>query len=161
MKNKILVIGLGNSILSDDAIGLHVAEQVRLRGPAGVEVVQSETAGYALLELMTGYERVILVDAIMFRDVEPATIVRIEPTDLRTSLRIRSVHEIDLMAVLTLGRALEIPMPSEVVVFGIQAADARTFSMTLTPALEAVVPIAATTILAEIERLQSEGDEAA
>ena len=65
------------------------------------------------------------------------------------------------MAVLTLGRALEIPMPSEVVVFGIQAADARTFSMTLTPALEAVVPIAATTILAEIERLQSEGDEAA
>ena len=62
MKNKILVIGLGNSILSDDAIGLHVAEQVRLRGPAGVEVVQSETAGYALLELMTGYERVILGD---------------------------------------------------------------------------------------------------
>jgi hydrogenase maturation protease len=122
------VIGLGNTILSDDGVGVYAA---RLLAPlvcasGSIDVVESEVAGFALLELMHGFRRVALIDAICFDDVAPGTVVRLSADDLRTSLRIRSVHEIDLPTALALGRQLGFSMPEQVVIFGIQAADCWT-----------------------------------
>ena len=139
---KTRVIGLGNSILTDDGVGMAVVTELqKLPTGEGPDAVRSQAAGLELLELMSGWDRVILVDAIKFDDLEPGTIVRIDPADLRTSLRLRSVHEIDLPTALAFGRTLNIPMPGEVMVVGIQADDTLTFGETLTPALaEAVAP---------------------
>jgi len=118
-------------------VGIYAAREVAERLPVSlrdeVEVLETEVAGFALMELMSGAERVILVDSIQFHDLEPGTVVEIDPADLRTSLRLRSVHEIDLPTVLALGRRLGLPMPGEVRVFGIQAEDALSFGETLTP----------------------------
>ena len=103
---------------------------------------------------MSGWDRVILVDAIKFDDLEPGTIVRIDPADLRTSLRLRSVHEIDLPTALAFGRKLKIPMPEKVVVIGIQADDILTFGETLTPALAKAVPEAVNLVLEELAEPQ-------
>jgi hydrogenase maturation protease len=131
------IIGLGNSILTDDGVGIYAVREVNRRlADAGVvdsvDIVESEVAGFALMELMTGWKRVILVDSINFDDVEPGTVVRIQPEDLRTSLRIRSVHEIDLPTVLAFGRKLGFPMPDTVTIIGIQAEDALTLGESLT-----------------------------
>ena len=139
---KTRVIGLGNTILTDDGAGVHVAREVarRLAGTASdVNVVETEVAGLALLELMVGWDRVILVDAVQFEGVDPGTVVRIDPSDLRTSLRLRSVHDVDLPTVLELGRQLGLTSPREVIVLGIEAADARTFGERLTPPVQAGV----------------------
>jgi len=53
--------------------------------------VETEVGGFALMELISGWERVILVDSIQFDKVEPGTVIRIKPEDLHTSLRLRSV----------------------------------------------------------------------
>jgi hydrogenase maturation protease len=134
---KTRVIGLGNTLLTDDGVGIYVAREVRRRldetGLAGAaDVVESEVGGFALMELMAGWDRVILVDSIQFDGVRPGTLVQIDPEDLRTSLRIRSVHDVDLPTAMRLGRRLGFPMPEEIVVFGIQAEDARTFAERLT-----------------------------
>jgi len=131
------IIGLGNSILTDDGVGIYTVREVsrRLAG-AGiadtVDIVETEVAGFALMELMSGWKRVILVDSIQFDDVEPGRVVKIHPEDLRTSLRIRSVHEIDLPTVLAFGRKLGLSMPEAVTIIGIQSEDALTLGETLT-----------------------------
>jgi len=132
------VIGLGNTILSDDGVGIYAAREVRRRlGESGrgdaADVVETEVGGFALMELMAGWDRVILMDATLFDGVEPGTVVRIDPQDLRTSLRIRSVHDIDLPTVLGLGGALGLEMPGEILIYGIQAEDAFTLGETMTP----------------------------
>jgi len=132
------IIGLGNTLLRDDGAGIYAVRELQARIPQSrlqgeVEIIESEVAGFALMELMSGADRVILVDAIQFHDLEPGTVVQIDPGDLRTSLRLRSVHEIDLPTVLALGRRLGLTMPDEILVFGIQAEDALSFGETLTP----------------------------
>ena len=138
---SIRIIGLGNSILTDDGAGIYAAREVGRRLAeaglrSGVDILESEVAGFALMEMMAGWKQVILIDSIQFDGLEPGTVVRIEPDDLHTSLRIRSIHEIDLPTVLELGRRLGLEMPAKLTIFGIQAEDPFTFGESLTEAAE-------------------------
>src|SRR5664280_98834 len=76
---KTLLIGLGNPILVDDGVGWVVAEQVRsalshpaagIPDPQTVDVDTASLGGLSLMERLTGYEHVILVDAI-FTGTQP------------------------------------------------------------------------------------------
>jgi hydrogenase maturation protease len=149
------IIGFGNTILSDDGVGIYAVREISRRlghadGRPALDIVESEVAGFALMELLAGCRRAILVDAIQFDDLEPGTVVRIEPHDLRTSLRIRSVHEIDLPTVLALGRHLGLSMPEEVAIFGIQAEDSCTFGESLSASVTSGMQKAVDLILAEV-----------
>jgi hydrogenase maturation protease len=133
------IIGLGNTILTDDGVGIYAVRGVRRSlensfPGLNVDIVETEVGGFSLMELMAGWARVILVDSIQFDGLEPGTVVRLQPEDLHTSLRLRSVHDIDLPTVLELGRRLQLPMPREVFVFGIQAEDTLTLGESLTDA---------------------------
>jgi len=149
------IIGLGNSILTDDGVGIYAVRELRrcLKEAlldTNVDIVETEVGGFSLMELMTGWKRVILVDSIQFEGLEPGTVIRIQPEDLHTSLRLRSVHDIDLPTVLELGRRLGLAMPGEVSVFGIQAEDALTLGECLTDAAERGLKEAVNLILTEI-----------
>ncbi len=150
---KTRVIGLGNTLLKDDGVGVYVAREVARRLPDGpdFDVVETECGGFALLELMTGQDRVVLVDSIAFDDLAPGTVVRIEPSDLRTSLRLRSVHEIDLPTALALGRAMGFPMPSQVVIVAVQGGEMSEFGEFLTPPVAAVLPDVVDRVLREVQ----------
>jgi len=138
---KTRIIGLGNSILSDDGVGIYAAREVRRRlaeagRSADADIVESEVAGFALMELMAGWEKIILLDSIQFEGLQPGTVIRIEPEDLHTSLRLRSVHDIDLPTAVELGRRMGLDMPARLTIFGIQAQDALTLGESLTEAAE-------------------------
>jgi hydrogenase maturation protease len=150
------VLGLGNTILRDDGVGVVVAREVAgwlsQREPASpVEVVEAETAGFALLELLSGCERAIIVDAVDLPGVTPGELVELE-LDGPCSPRLRSVHELDLPTALALGRKLGHPMPSDVQVLGIQVEDMRTFGEELTPPVAAAVPAAVAEVIARLAR---------
>ena len=132
---------MGNSILSDDGVGIYAAREVRRRlaeagRSADADIVESEVAGFALMELMAGWEKIILLDSIQFEGLQPGTVIRIEPEDLHTSLRLRSVHDIDLPTAVELGRRMGLDMPARLTIFGIQAQDALTLGESLTEAAE-------------------------
>ncbi len=134
---KTRVIGLGNTILSDDGVGVYTAREVRRvldeHGSAdSADVVESEVGGFDLMELMNGWDLVILVDSVQFDGVTPGALLELNPQDLRTSLRIRSVHDIDLPTVLKLGRLMGLKMPGQVLIYAIQAKDAHTLGETMT-----------------------------
>ena len=152
---KTRVIGLGNTLLTDDGAGVYVAREVARRLKSGgaecaADVIETETAGFALMELMAGWDRVILVDCIQFDGVAPASVVRLDPQDLHTSLRIQSVHEIDLPTVLELGRRLGLEMPRKVIVYGVQGCNPHSLGEGLTEAGERGVAAATKLVLQDL-----------
>jgi hydrogenase maturation protease len=149
------IIGLGNSILTDDGVGIYAAREVGRRlaeasPSASVDIVESEVAGFALMELMAGWAQVILIDSIQYDGLKPGTVVRIDPDDLHTSLRLRSVHDINLPTALELGRRLGLKMPARLTIFGIQAEDPLTLGESLTDAAQRGLNEAVDLVLSEI-----------
>jgi hydrogenase maturation protease len=152
---KTRIIGLGNSILTDDGVGIYAARELRhclkeAGADSPFDIVETEVGGFALMELIVGWPHIILVDAIQFEGLIPGTVVRIQPEDLHTSLRLRSVHDIDLPTVLELGRKLGLAMPEEISIFGIQAEDALTLGERLTDSAQRGMKEVVALILKEI-----------
>lgn len=134
-----LVLGMGNPILSDDGVGLLVAERVSQAPlPDDVEVRLSEVAGLRLLELVRGFTRVIIIDALRSAPEQgrkPGDIVRYGPDDFKGGHRYGSAHSIGLATCLELGERLGCEMPADVAVYAIEAEDIETFGEQLSPAV--------------------------
>lgn len=135
-----LVLGLGNDILSDDAVGLCVAAELprRLGARYDVEVRQVCEMGLALLDLIVGFREVILVDSIQTGGADVGTLHEFGATDLRTR-RGGSPHFLGVGETLELGRLLGLVMPERVRVLAIEVADPFTLGTDLTPAVAAAV----------------------
>jgi len=129
----VLVLGMGNPILSDDGVGLHVARRLRETPlPDEVEVAESEVAGLRLLELVRGFTKVIIIDALK-SGRQPGEIIRVDSKDFRGGQRYGSAHSIRLDTALELGHRLGYPMPDEVIVYAVEAVDVETFGEELSP----------------------------
>jgi hydrogenase maturation protease len=138
---RIVIVGLGNPLLRDDGVGLRAAGLLaeRLAG-APVDVLQSSWGGMRFIDLLAGYDRAIIVDAIEWRRGPIGTVYRLTPDQAIPTLRAMSYHDLSLGSALALGRALDIPLPAETVFFAVEAEETRTFGETLTPAVEAALP---------------------
>jgi hydrogenase maturation protease len=136
-----LVLGMGNPILSDDGVGLLVADRLRESSlPDSVEVVQSEVGGLRLLELVRGFTRVIIIDALRSpaeSGRHPGEVYRYEAKDFKGGHRYGSAHSIGLDTALEIGHKLGYDMPEEVTVFAIEAEDVETFGEELSPPVAA------------------------
>jgi hydrogenase maturation protease len=76
---KTLVLGLGNVIMSDEGVGVHVVRRLEKHGlPDGVECLDGGTGGFILLEPLQNAERVILIDAAADGN-PPGTVTRTIP----------------------------------------------------------------------------------
>ncbi len=147
--SRTLIVGLGNPILQDDAVGLRVAQALRHRldGAEGIEVVEDYNGGLRLMERMVGYDRVVVVDAIV-SGAAPGTLHSLRPDD-RPTRRSASSHDVDLATALALGRQAGAPLPNdrEVHLVGIEAVAVLDFGEVLTPDVEAAVPRAVELVL--------------
>jgi len=141
---------MGNPILSDDGVGLEVARRLQ-EGPLpdGVDVQQSEVAGLRLLELLKGYDKVVIVDALRTGRA-PGDVVRYEARDFRGGHRYGSAHSIGLETALELGRRMGLPMPDDVTVFAIEAADVETFGEEFSPPVAAAAGKVVELVRAEV-----------
>jgi hydrogenase maturation protease len=138
---RTLVLGLGNDILTDDAIGLHVARALRQRftGDPSVEVRETTEMGLALLDLITGFETVFIVDSIQTGKAAPGTIHELDPQSLKVLMG-RTPHFVGVGETLALGNQLGLPMPNQVRIFAIEIEDAVTVSTSLSASLAAALP---------------------
>jgi hydrogenase maturation protease len=145
-----LVVGLGNPILGDDGVGWRVAESVRanLNDP-DVEVLCLSLGGLALMEHLAGYRRAIIVDA-MTRGAPAGTLHRMtaKEMDELSVQHTASVHDLSLSAALALGRELGLDLPEEIQMLGVEARPEFEFGVTLSPAVAAAIPAAASAVAA-------------
>lgn len=148
---KTLILGIGNTAITDDGVGCKVAQRLqrRLRGRSDITVKETAISGLSLLDEITGYERLIIIDAIQTRGGKPGDIYKLSPSDFKTG-RMAIIHDLGLVSTLELGRKLEMDMPREVVIFAIEAKEMATFSEKLSPEVEKAVPQAVEVVLKEV-----------
>ena len=148
---KTLVLGVGSSILSDDAVGIVVARRLeqRLGGRDDVDFGVNEEAGFTLLEESIGYDRLVIIDSIL-TGREPGTVLRFDLSDLGRTIHSNSPHGMNLATVMELGRAQGMDVPGEVMIYAIEVVDTLTFGEELTPAVAAKVDEIVETIAGEV-----------
>lgn len=116
-----LVIGIGNEYRSDDAVGLVVAQMVKVMHLPGVTVVEERGEGLSLIETWKDADRVIVVDAAS-SGVKPGTIYRFDARVQHIPGRLfahSSTHAFSIADCVELARTLN-QLPRCVIVYGIE-----------------------------------------
>lgn len=149
---KTLVLGIGNEILSDDAVGLKVVERLEreLKAP-DVELKQTGVTSVELLDLLVGFDRVIIVDAIKTATGRPGHVRVMDQADLGPQTTPTSLHHVGLPNVLAIGKTLGLKMPEHVRIFAIEAKDVSAFGGPCCPEVEAAIPKVIDLIRAELD----------
>ncbi|HXJ79056.1 MAG TPA: HyaD/HybD family hydrogenase maturation endopeptidase [Candidatus Methylomirabilis sp.] len=118
----ILVLGLGNILLSDEGIGVWVAESLRRRFefPPEVTVLEGGTLGLDLLPRLDGVERLLLIDAVKLGRA-PGDVVRLEGDEVPAVLDVKvSSHQLGVQDLLATARLMG-SEPPHVVLWGMEA----------------------------------------
>jgi hydrogenase maturation protease len=153
---KTLVLGLGNPILTDDGVGVRVAEQVQtaLLPGSSIECAEVGVGGLALMERMIGYSRVILIDALVVDQARPGAVHRWQLDDLRAispTVHSASPHDTSLIVALDLAQRMGLPLPDELVIYAVEVSNVSDFSDQPTPPVAQAIPRVTAAVLAELE----------
>jgi hydrogenase maturation protease len=146
----ILVLGIGNLVMSDDGIGVRVVQQLaeRYRFPAGVTVLDGGTLGLDLLPRLEGVARLLVVDAVETGRA-PGTLVRLAGDDVPIVLETKlSPHQMGLKDLLAVAM-LQGFAPQEMVLWGVQP-ERIEMSMELSPVVAAQLETLVEKVLAEL-----------
>jgi hydrogenase maturation protease len=121
-RRPVVVLGLGNPLMADEGIGVHLVERLRAAAAdyPSVDFVDAGTGGWSILHQIQGRRKAVLIDCAFLG--EPAgAIRRFVPEEVRSTktLAHQSLHEADLWQILGGVRQLG-QGPDEIVIFGIQ-----------------------------------------
>jgi hydrogenase maturation protease len=140
MAARVRVLGLGNEILADDAVGILAARRIAGLYPAEqVDVVCSSESGLRLLDYVINVDRLVVIDAIQTGRAEPGTIFTVHGDDVATAPG-ASAHGTGLFDALELARKLGFEAAREVTILAVEAADCLTLGGPMHPAVEAAIP---------------------
>lgn len=121
-KKDVIVVGIGNVLMSDEGIGVHIARRLtetKERYPQ-VDFLDAGAAGLSLLHLIANRKKAIIIDCTKMGE-EPGTMRRFGLDDIKSikTLSGLSLHEADISRIVTLAKFLG-QLPKEVVFFGIE-----------------------------------------
>ncbi|MCX5995609.1 MAG: hydrogenase maturation protease [Chloroflexi bacterium] len=149
---KTIILGLGNPILSDDGVGNRVALELedKLAQRQDVTVMETSMSGLSLIDLLAGYDKAIIVDAIQTAEGAVGQIYRLAPDAFNNTRHASSPHDVNFATALELGSKLGIAMPKQIVIYAIEVADTSTFSEEFTPKVKRAIPKCVRTIIKEL-----------
>jgi hydrogenase maturation protease len=139
-----LVLGIGNSLLRDEGVGVHLVRRLEAEAPdagAGIRFVDGGTLSFTLAADIESAERLIVVDASQL-DAVPGTVRVFVDTEMDRFVGTgkRSVHEVGLIDLLDIARLTD-SLPRERALVAIQP-DNLTWGCELSPAVADAVPLA-------------------
>lgn len=140
---RIVVLGIGNALLTDEGVGVHALARVRVEDERNeLTVVDGGTLGPALLEFVTSADCLIVIDAARL-DRAPGTVdcFREEAMDCLLRSRLRTVHELGLKDLLDMARAIG-ALPSRRALIAVEPA-VIDWGTELSPAVQTTLPIIA------------------
>jgi hydrogenase maturation protease len=121
-KKDVVVIGLGNVLLSDEGIGVHLARQLSSQQDKfpTVEFIDAGSSGMSVLHLIANRKKTVIIDCAKM-GAKPGTIRRFTPDEVQSVKKLNhySLHEADILQVINLSKQLG-ECPDEVVFFGIE-----------------------------------------
>jgi hydrogenase maturation protease len=105
-----------------------------------ITILECESGGINLLDLLVGYNRAIIIDAILAEKEEAGQILRLTPEMLGKARHLNSTHGIDFTGLIDLGRRMDLGLPQEIIIFAIGVEDVETFGERCTSAVEKAIP---------------------
>lgn len=138
-KNKILIHGIGNEILSDDGIGPKLVKRLMCDfSQGGIDFETAFVGGLEILEYIQGYQTVIFIDAIRTKDGIPGTVYQLLPDDFNSTIHLSSVHDVSFITALDLGKKLELEMPRFIYIIAVEIVEDRIFNENFTAPIQAM-----------------------
>ncbi len=153
-ENNILVLGIGNYLMGDEGVGVHLANRLETEMISGIDVVDGGTGGFHLLEFFESYEHVILIDATL--DKNPIGTIRlIKPRFANDFPPAMSTHDIGLKDMVSALQLLD-KMPN-IHLFVVSIESLQQQGIELTADIENVIPV----LLNKVKQLVFEIQETA
>jgi hydrogenase maturation protease len=155
---RTLVLGLGNDIAGDDAVGVLVARALREDLDGLADAVESSASGMALIEVLAGYDRVVVVDAVRTGRYEPGEILEMGLSELGP-VRAPSLHQAGLPELAAVAGRLGLTFPERTVVLAVEVVDPYTIGAAMSDPVRRVLPELTRRVRAQVQRWRDE-DEA-
>jgi hydrogenase maturation protease len=158
---RTVLLGMGNPILSDDAIGVRLAKDFKARldkigNLPEIDVVEEcSVGGLNLLDVVADSDCLIVLDSIKTRGGTPGDYYYFTAESLRETMNLSNVHDANFATALELGRRLghKIPHHRDIHILAVEVKDNITFGETMTPPLETAYPALSEEIFNEVLRL--------
>jgi len=139
-QKQILILGVGNDILGDDGIGLVAVRALRIEFQDTIDVVEAAMGGLQLMELLEGYQKVLILDAIITTEHPPGTILELSKEEFKHTVAI-APHFVSLPESLQLAETLGIPFPDEIRILAMEINDPFELHEGLSPAIQSALPL--------------------
>ena len=154
-KRRIVIVGIGNILLSDEGIGVHVINELKnVQLPENVEIHDCGTGGLSILNVLDKAEKAVIIDAVRGGS-SPGSIYRFMLDEILTEdrrLRMTSLHDLDLTTALKIAELTHLyQLPTEMVVIGVEPASIE-MGMELSPQIRRTMPKIIDLVLKEIKR---------
>ena len=136
---KTLVLGVGNKLMSDEGVGVHVIERLaeKFQLPEEVQVLDGGTLGLDLLYYLEGIENLLIVDAAE-TGKEAGTMIRLQDDEVPAFMSIKiSPHQMGVPDMLAAAKMMD-RYPKRLVLWGIQP-QLITLGLDLSPVLASKV----------------------
>jgi len=138
-----LVLGLGNPLLGDDGAGWRIVSLLRKQIQApDVEFECLDCSGLSLMERLVGYRRAILVDGVTTANGKNGKVhcLSVEELGDPSLGHLTSAHDTSLQSALELGRQLGLPLPSPILLVGIEIQPCNDCREALSASVQQAVP---------------------
>ncbi|CCH48643.1 HyaD/HybD family hydrogenase maturation endopeptidase [Pseudodesulfovibrio piezophilus] len=152
-EKKILILGVGNILYTDEGFGVRVAEELdqKYQFSPNVEILDGGTLGLRLMGPIMDADYLIIID-IVLNEGAPGDMFRLLGNDLQKACAFKnSMHQTDLLDTLA-QCSLMGKVPDDVILYGIEPVNYKDMSAALTPELEARIPEVMETVLKEVEK---------
>ncbi|MBM4137192.1 MAG: hydrogenase maturation protease [Nitrospira sp.] len=140
---RVVVIGIGNLLCSDDGVGLHIVEALRKENLGDNVDLREVLNSLDILDIIKGYDRLIVVDAIK-SGAESGTIYELSLEDIKDKQTVHSFSthlNMDFPSILELGKKLlQEKIPEDIIIVAVEVEDVTTISDKCTPKVEKAIP---------------------
>jgi len=137
-KDKTLIMGLGNVLLQDEGIGVHVLKELEKQDwPENVELLDGGTGGFVLLSLFQEYKNMIIVDATLNNEPDGSINV-IKPRFARDFPKSLSTHDLGLKDMIE--SAILLGKVPDITLITVSINPEQKMNMDLSPAFQARIP---------------------
>ena len=153
MNPKTVILGLGNTILTDDGVGIYVVREIDellkrcTLHAARPTIKEASLGGFNFIDLLTGYDRAVIVDAIHTKGGKAGEFYELDTAALKPSARLSSLHQIDFATACELAKNMGVDFPKEIAIFVMEVEDEFSFGEKPTAKVEAAIPKMAESIV--------------
>jgi len=152
-----LVLGIGNTIMGDDGVGIYVARMVkdRTRSQADLQFKELGVSGFNLVEEILGYDEVIIVDSYASTEADDGQIREFSPADFEDTVHASSPHGANFATALGVYRKLQPDkIPKRVRIFTIDIHPTDAFGESLSSRVQGAAVKLVDMIVREIGRTE-------